>query len=164
VTVNYTTQLAGDVSSTVFQTATTQTVAFGDGYTDPTLVPTGMQETYSVFNPYTADTGVSFYYQFFFLFSDGTTVTGPLSTLAAYHRADVHPQDIPDVLTKINSNAAFRFYSVKIVSAQFAIPVPTGGIIAQMTRVQNTWHQSVTSGPGLDARLPVLFMNNPEFG
>jgi cyclophilin family peptidyl-prolyl cis-trans isomerase len=164
VTVNYTSQAAGDVMTTVFQVATTGTVAFADGYTDPTLAPSGQQETYSIFNPYREAANVSFFYQYFFQFSDGTSILSPLSSLLPWRRADMHPRDIPDVLAKINSNAAFRFYSVKLITAQFGVPVPTGGVIAQMTRTHNTWGQTVTSTPSLDSRLPVLFMNNPEFG
>jgi hypothetical protein len=67
------------------------------------------------------------------------------------------------VIDKINSNASFRFYSVEVITAQFNLGI-VGGVVAQMTRVQSGLQQSVTSTPGLDARLPVLAMNHPEFG
>ena len=66
-------------------------------------------------------------------------------------------------MTKINSNAAFRFYSIEVVTVQFTFPTPVGGVVAQMTRLHNTWGQAMTTGPSMDPRLPVLFMENPEF-
>ncbi|MEX2218961.1 MAG: peptidylprolyl isomerase [Phycisphaerales bacterium] len=161
VAVQYTSQVAGDTMSTPFQNSATRTVAFGDGYTDPTIAGTGMQETISVFNPYNRE--VSFFYQLIFHFSDGATVFGPLSSLAAWGRADFRPQDIPAVLAKINAAPAFRFYSVEVASVQFTLPLVNGGVVAQITRVQNSWQQNETSMAGLDARLPVTFLNHPEY-
>lgn len=166
-TVNYTMVAAGDVMSTPFQTTTSRTVGWGDGFTDPTLVPSGMQETISVFNPYALDVG--YIYDLAFHFSDGSTIMAAAPnppgffTLQPLKRRDHRPQDYPHILAKINSNPAFRFYSVEVISAQFTFPVPQGGVVAQMTRFHNTWGQSSTSIPGLDARLPLVFLDHPEF-
>lgn len=164
VSVAYTSTSDGDSMSTAFQTTTSRTVGFGDGFIDPTLIPSGMQETISVFNPYATD--VNFIYDLAFHFSDGTTIMAQAPsafTLGARARRDHHAQDFPSVLAKINSNPAFRFYSVEVITTQFTVPIPVGGVVAQMTRFQNTWGQSMTTLPGLDARLPLLFLNNAEF-
>jgi hypothetical protein len=173
VAATYRTEEAGDIMSTVFQNAVTRTAVFGDGFSDPTA-GAGMQETYSIFNPYSTDSGVSSIYSVLFHFSDGTTLwwnhQAPLPpSLGPWERVDIRPQDA-EVVTgqamtvweKINSAPQFRFYSVEIVSAQLN-PGIVGGIVAQRTRLQNNVGQSITSVAGLDARLPVLYLNNPEF-
>jgi cyclophilin family peptidyl-prolyl cis-trans isomerase len=179
VTATYRTEEAGDISATVFQTAVTRTAVFADGYTDPTIVGSGMQETYSVFNPYSDQSSVfGFNYQVLFHFSDGTSLfwknvasLDPWNSGTGTPRIDIRPQDsaaVPGqtgtVWDKINSAPAFRFYSVEIIAAPFSLdPSVIGGIVAQRTRLQNSWGQAVTSVAGLDSRLPVLYMNNPEF-
>jgi len=163
-TVSYASVAEGDVMATAFQTTTSRTVGFGDGFIDPTLIPAGMSETISVFNPYA--TNVGFIYDLAFHFTDGTTILAAAPSffsLAARARRDHRAQDFPAVMSKINSNPAFRFYSVEVISAQFTFPAPVGGVVAQITRFHNTWGQSSTSIPGLDARLPFLFLDNPEF-
>ncbi len=168
VTAGFSSELAGDSISTSFMTMTTRTVVFADGYTDPTLTANQESEVISVFNPYA--TNVSFLYDLNFHFSDGTTILaaatgGPpgFFSLGPRARRDHQARDFPAVMTKINSNPAFWFYSVEVISVQFTLPQPVGGVVAQLTRVHNTWGQAMTTGPGLDPRLPVLFMENPEF-
>lgn len=168
VTASFSAELAGDQMSTSFTTMTTRTVVFADGYTDPTLTAGQMSETISVFNPY--NTNVNFLYDLNFHFSDGATILaaatgGPpgFFSLNPRSRADHHARDFAAVMAKINSNPAFRFYSVEVISVQFTFPQPLGGVVAQLTRVHNTWGQNFTTGPGLDPRLPVLFMENAEF-
>jgi peptidyl-prolyl cis-trans isomerase A (cyclophilin A) len=161
VAVNYRSRLTGDEMSTPFQTNTTRDVAFADGYTNPSEVPTQMNETISVFNPY--QNNVNFLYQVFFRFSDGTILATNTLSLNPLARQDINPQSLPAVLAKINSNPAFRFYSIQIKTAQFSLPIVTGGVVAQITRRHNVWGQSYTSIPSLDARLPVLPLSHPEF-
>lgn len=162
VAATYTERRDGDTMSTPFTTVSTRTVHFADGYSDPTQVPAGMQETISVFNPYSGS--VIFNYQLLFHFSDGTTVFGPASVqgLGANQRRDHRPQDIPAVWNKITSNVAFRFYSVEVISAPFGFPSVTGAVVAQMTRVHTAWGQTLTSLGGLDPRLAVVYMNAAE--
>ncbi|MFN0131915.1 MAG: peptidylprolyl isomerase [Phycisphaerales bacterium] len=162
VAATYTQRRDGDTMSTPFTTVSTRSVNFADGYSDPTLVPAGMQETISVFNPYSGS--VIFSYQLLFRFSDGTTIFGPagIQSLGANLRRDHRPQDIPAVWNKITSNTAFRFYSVEVISAPFGFPSVTGAVVAQMTRVHTTWGQTLTSLGGLDPRLAAVYMNAPE--
>lgn len=172
VTANYTAKVAGDTMQTIFQTAATSTVVLADGYTDPTIVGSGEQETISVFNPYiNVPAANSFFFQLLFHFSDGTIFYGPLTGVGSWHRVDTRIQDVIEPTTNrhlidvINSNAAYRFYSVEVISAQLTLPIPSGGVVAQITRLQNTWGQSVTSTAGLDARAPVTFLSNAsEYG
>lgn len=169
ITVTYTSKQGNDEMTTVFQNWTTRTVVFADGFYDPT-VP-GTQETVSIFNPYSSGAGVAFFYQVLFHFGDGTTLWwGPVAGLNAWTRVDLRPQDSVavtgqalKVIDKINADPQFRFYSVEVITAQFT-PGITGGVVAQLTRVQGSLNQSLTTTPGLDARLTVLALNHPEFG
>ncbi len=161
VAVNFRSRVAGDEISTPFQTQTTRDVAFSDGYTNPSEVPTSMNETISVFNPYANN--VNFLYQVFFRFADGTILATDTLSLNPLRRQDINPQSIPAVLNKINSNPAHRFYSVQIKTAQFSLPLVNGGVVASLTRAHNAWGQAFTTIPSLDARLPVLFLSHPEF-
>ena len=162
--VTYRAEMNGDEMATPFQTITTRSVSFADGYLDPALIPNGMQETISVFNPYASN--VNFLYDLYFTFADGTRLPAAapgVFSLGSHERADHRPQDFANILAKINSNPAFRFYSVEVVSTQFTLPQPVGGVIAQLTRVHNTWGQNLTTIPNLDPRLVVMFLDNPEF-
>ena len=164
VAVTYRAEMNGDEMATPFQTITTRSVSFADGYLDPALIPNGMQETISVFNPYASN--VNFLYDLYFTFADGTRLPAAapgVFSLGSHERADHRPQDFANILAKINSNPAFRFYSVEVVSTQFTLPQPVGGVIAQLTRVHNTWGQNLTTIPNLDPRLVVMFLDNPEF-
>ena len=75
---------------------------------------------------------------------------------------DHHATDFPAVMAKINSGPGFRFYSVEVVSSAF-LPGFTNSVMAQMTRIHNTWGQSLTSIPALDPTLPLLFADDPQF-
>ncbi len=166
VSVSYRSKIAGDEVSTPFQINSNATALFADGYTDPTLVGSnGMSETISVFNPY-ANAGVSFFYQLLFQFSDGTQLFAPQSSvlsLGALQRADLKAASFPHILNKISSDPSFRFYSIQVISAAFTIPVPIGGVVAQLTRIHNTWGQSLTTLSSIDPTKPVVYFDNPEF-
>jgi len=171
ITASYEAEVAGDTMSTSFTTMTTGKVAFADGYTDPTLSASQMSETISVLNPFATDVG--FRYDLAFHFSDGTVILGHGGagfTLAARHRADHSARDFSAVMAKINSNPAFLFYSVEIISVPFTFPTPIPAVVAQITRIHNTWGQAYTSGPSLDSgpvdasgNGTVVFMENPQF-
>jgi cyclophilin family peptidyl-prolyl cis-trans isomerase len=165
VAVNYRTELAGDSAATPFQVQTGRRMAFGDGYTDPST-PENMREYISIFNPF-ANTGVTFLYQLFFYFADGTTIIVPSSvaSLAAHRRVDLRATDFPAVMTKINSNPAFRFYSVEVVTTAFGggVPPTIGGVVAQMTRWHTAWGQSMTSLGTPDVRENLFWLDNAAF-
>src|SRR5204863_7127255 len=139
IAVSYSAKAAGDQMATTFQTTTAGTVAFGDGFTDPTLNATQFSETISVFNPFAS---ANIIYDLKFHFTDGTVIFAAAQTppgffsLGARHRADHHATDFPAVMTKINSGPGFRFYSVEVVSSAFQ-PGLTNSVIAQMTRLHN---------------------------
>jgi cyclophilin family peptidyl-prolyl cis-trans isomerase len=160
--VSYRSKVAGDEMATSFQTQATRNAFFADGYINPAEVPASMQETISVFNPYA--NSVPFLFQLYFHFSDGSVVLSNTLSLAANRRQDINPLSIAAVATKINSNAAFRFYSLEVRSVQFT-PDPTvqGAVVAQMTRVHTNLGQSFTTNPGLDPTLPVVPLSSPEF-
>jgi cyclophilin family peptidyl-prolyl cis-trans isomerase len=165
VSVSYRARVGGDEMSTPFQTMATRTMVFADGYTDPTLTANQQDEIISIFNPY-ARAQVSFFYQMVYHFSDGSMVFAPFSApggLGALERVDLKTRDFPEVMTKISSNPAFRFYSIEVISVQFVIPLINGGVVTQLTRLHNTWSQNLTTTGGLDPRQVVLFMNHPEF-
>lgn len=166
VSVNYRSKVAGDEMSTPFQINATNTLLFPDGYTDPTLTGSGgMSETISIFNPY-ADPTVGFFYQLIFQFSDGTQLFVPPATvpqLLPFGRVDIKASNFTHIMNKINSNPAFRFYSIQVVTAAFRDPVPIGGAVAQLTRIHNTWGQSLTTTPALDPSKAVVYLDNPEF-
>jgi cyclophilin family peptidyl-prolyl cis-trans isomerase len=164
VSVHYRSKIAGDEVSTPFQINSTNTVLFADGYTDPTLIGSnGMSETISIFNPYA--NGINMFYQLLFQFSDGTQIFAPdsVASLQSLRRVDVRASQFPNVLSKISSDPAFRFYSVQVITAAFNIPVPIGGVVAQMTRIHNTWGQSLTTIPSNDPGRQVVYFDNPEF-
>ncbi|MBX3376748.1 MAG: peptidylprolyl isomerase [Phycisphaeraceae bacterium] len=164
VSVHYRSKIAGDEVSTPFQINSTNTVLFADGYTDPTLIGSnGMSETISIFNPYAG--GINMFYQLLFQFSDGTQIFAPdsVASLQSLRRVDVRASQFPTVLSKINSDPAFRFYSVQVITAAFNIPVPIGGVVAQMTRIHNTWGQSLTTIPSNDPGRQVVYFDHPEF-
>jgi len=166
VSVSYYSKVAGDEMSTPFQINGTPTVMFADGFTDPNLVGSnGMSETISIFNPY-ANAGVTFVYDILFQFSDGTQLFAAapgIFSLGALQRRDHRAANIPAVLAKINSDPAFRFYSVQVITAAFGTPVPIGGVVAQLTRLHNTWGQSLTTIPSLDPSHAVVYLDNVEF-
>lgn len=165
VTASYISTEGGDMLTTAFQTTTSRSVSFGDGYTDPTQPP-NMTETISVVNPYADVTGVSFFYQLVFYFNDGQPpiFAGGVQTLGPHQRRDHKAVDFAPVLSRINANPANRFYSVQVVSAQFSpTSTPAGGVVAQITRIQNALGQAYTSTPALDPTLPFLFLSDPEF-
>ena len=125
----------------------------------------GMSETISVFNPY-ASQNISFFYQFIFHFSDNTRIFAPdpqVLSLAPLQRRDHKATDFSTVLAKINSNAAFRNYSIELIAVPFGIPVPVGGVVAQLTRIQSTLGESFTSIPSFDPSKTVMYLDNPEF-
>jgi cyclophilin family peptidyl-prolyl cis-trans isomerase len=171
VTASFEAEIAGDSMSTPFMTMTTGRVNFADGYTDPTLTAAQESETISVFNPFNTDVG--FKYDVLFHFSDGSTIYasgGPGFSLAARHRSDRQARDFSAVMAKINSNAAFRFYSVEVISTVFTLPIPTTAVVAQLTRLHNTWGQSMTTLPGLwsgsvgaSGDGNVVFLDNAQF-
>lgn len=164
VSVHYRSKIAGDEVSTPFQINSTNTVLFADGFTDPTLIGSnGMSETISIFNPYGG--GLNMFYQLLFQFSDGTQIFAPdtVASLQSLRRVDVRASQFTNVLNKINSDPAFRFYSVQVITAVFNIPVPVGGVVAQMTRIHNTWGQSLTTIPSNDPGRQVVYFDNPEF-
>lgn len=165
VAVAYRAEVNGDAMSTPFQTLASSTMIFADGFTDPATVGTGMQETISVFNPYANANVIGFSYQLLFHFSDGTTVFAPatVQSLASRRRRDHRIQDMPDVMAKINSGAAFHTYSIEVVSAAFAVPAVNGGVIAQLTRTQSSSGESLTTIGSLDPRVAVTYLDNPEF-
>jgi cyclophilin family peptidyl-prolyl cis-trans isomerase len=163
VAARYISRQAGDEMSMAFQTAATRTMAFADGYTDPTIVGSGgMRETISVFNPYT-DSGVLFFYQLFFQFSDGSLVLAPLQGLSAGARRDHRAYDIDAVKAKIDSDPAFQFYSVQVISSQLVVPLVNGAVVAQITRTHNTWNQNLATLPALDPRHTISWLNEPAF-
>lgn len=173
VTVSYRADFANDMMTTPFQTLGALGVVFADGYTDPTLNSNQFSETISVFNPYSPTGSVlAFQYDLVFHFSDGTVIWASDTTghgpalgfaLGNHQRADVHASDFSRVLTKINSNPTFRFYSVEVVASPFAGQTIVGGVVAQITRLHNTWGMAMTSIPALDQSRPVVFLNNAEF-
>lgn len=165
VSVGYRSVVGGDEMSTSFQTLATRTMVLADGYMDPTLNASQHDEIISLFNPY-ARAQVSFFYQLVYHFSDGSAVFAPFSApggLAALERVDLKTRDFPEVMTKINSNPAFRFYSIEVISVQFVIPLINGGVVAQLTRLHNTWSQNLTTTATLDPRQVVLPLDHPEF-
>jgi cyclophilin family peptidyl-prolyl cis-trans isomerase len=163
VAARFTSRQGGDEMSLAFQTASTRTMAFADGFTDPTIVGTGgMRETISVFNPY-VETNVLFFYQLVFQFSDGSLIWAPLQGLSASARRDHVAYDIPDVKAKIDSNPAFRFYSVQVISSQLVTPLVNGAVVAQLTRTHNTWNQNLATLPALDPRMTISWLNEPDF-
>jgi cyclophilin family peptidyl-prolyl cis-trans isomerase len=165
VTASYSAEFDGDEMSTPFQTMATKTVMFADGYTDPTLTSAQQDEVISVFNPY-ARQQVSFFYQLLYHFPNGDTVYAPFGGplgLGPRQRADHFTRDFPEVMAKINSNPAFRFYSVEVISVELVLPIVNGGVVAQLTQMHTSWNQNMTTGPGLDPRVPVTFLDNPEY-
>lgn len=162
VSASYKSEIAGDQVSTPFQINATNDVLFADGFTDPVLAGSnGMRETISIFNPYASP--ITFIYQLLFHFSDGSQIYAPsvIQTLGPLSRRDHKALDFADVSTKINSDPAFYHYSVEVIAAPFA-PV-VGGVIAQLTRVQNTIGQAMTTIPALDPSDQVVYMDSPEF-
>jgi cyclophilin family peptidyl-prolyl cis-trans isomerase len=170
ITVAYSAEVAGDSMATPFQTTTSRNVDFADGYSDPTLAAGQFSETISIFNPYATEVG--FRFDILFHFADGTIKyasdpgnggPAPGFGLGAHRRADYHATQFPTVLAKINANPANRFYSIEIESINLSPGTFNGGVVAQVTRVHNTWGQSLTSIPALDPTLPLSFLDAAEF-
>jgi peptidyl-prolyl cis-trans isomerase A (cyclophilin A) len=162
VAATYTAFAGFDLLSTVFVTATTGTVMIGDGFFNPTL-PTGtIGEAISLFNPFSRS-GAAEFYQLLFRFSDGTQIAYPSGiggTLQPHQRTDVRVVDIPDVMAKINSDPQFRYYSIKVISANQSQSVTADAIIANYTRIWNNFGQSLVSIASLSPELPVVFTND----
>lgn len=165
VTVDYTTQHAGDTLSTSFMVASNGVHYFGDGFIDPALAGTSYAEIISVFNPYT-DSRVTFSFGLKFLFSDGSVVNVPGSTLAPLGRADIRPQLLPSVMSKVNSGPQFRFYSVVVGTTQLVNGNRFDGAgVSQLTRIhsQASWRQTLTTLPMIDPNKAVIYMDAPQF-
>jgi cyclophilin family peptidyl-prolyl cis-trans isomerase len=163
VSASYRSKIAGDEVSTPFQIVSNGTPTFADGYTDPTLLASnGMSETISIFNPYASN--IFFVTQLIFQFSDGTQIFAPtnIATLNPLQRVDYRAADFSNVMTKINSNPSFRFYSIQVASAAFD-PNVIGGVAVSLTRIHNTWGQSLTTLPSLDPGRAVVYFDHPEF-
>jgi cyclophilin family peptidyl-prolyl cis-trans isomerase len=165
IAVNYRTKIAGDTASTPFQTQTSSTMAFADGFTDPNAGAD--QETISIFNPYSR-ANVTFLYEIRFHFFDGDTVFipggGNVNSIESHHRIDIRATQFPAVMNKINANPANRMYSVEIVTSAVGFnPIPIGGVVVQMTRVHSNWGMAMTSIGGTDVRLPMQWLNSPDF-
>lgn len=170
VTVSYRADVAGDFMTTPFQTLASEKLVFADGYTDPTLNANQFNETISIYNPYGGST--SLFFDLIFHFSDTSNAqnNGPMyayggagTALGSHQRIDLHASDFAAIATKINSNPAFRFYSVEVVGFPFTGQQVTGGIVAQITRTHNTWGMNMTSIPALNPDQPLVFLNAAEF-
>lgn len=165
VTVNYLSSHAGDWLSTPFTIASTATMHFSDGFMDVPNAGTTYSELISIFNPY-SNAGVTFNYEVRFRFSDGSQVVGALGTLDPHGRLDVRANLLPNVLNKINASPAFRFYSITVATVAVTAQGHVDGAgVAQITRVHamSSWQESMTSGPTLDERQTVIYMNAPQF-
>lgn len=163
VAAQYISRHNGDEKAATFQTFASRTIAFADGYTDPILHESGgMRETISVFNPY-RDAGILYSYQLIFQFSDGTLVWSSVQFLNANSRRDHVAYQIEGVRNKVDSGPQFHFYSVQIVSAQFAIPPVHGAAVATLTRNHNTWGQNMAALPAYHNAMSIIWLNDPEF-
>jgi cyclophilin family peptidyl-prolyl cis-trans isomerase len=165
VTVDYTQKFAGDTMATSFTIASNSIMYFGDGFLDPAAAGVTYSEVISIFNPYT-DSRVIFNFGIRFRFNDGSVISVSGPQLGPLQRYDVRPQDLPQVMTKINSGPQFRFYSVVVGTSQFVNGNQFNGAgVAQITRVhaQSSWRQTMTSEPMIDPTLPVIYMDAPQF-
>ncbi len=167
VSAQWTLEQNGDTMTTPFATYSTQRLYFAGGFMDPTRAGTTHFETVSILNPY-ASVGhnVAFTYNVKFHFSDGTVLQGPLGPLNPLARKDFRADQIPAVLAKINSNAAFRFYSISIVTTQTdGGGAFTGAAVAQLTRIQSdpAWRQTSTTQAGLYTAQVPIFLDHPSF-
>lgn len=134
----------GDTVSTPFSGLLTPEAYFADGFLNPSLTGAdAMDETVSLFNPFTrAD--ATLFYNVFYQFSDGTVITIPtggsgVGTLAPRARVDIRTQNLSTVVAKINSGAQFRNYSIRVVSVAFSPAfsepgMPSGLIVASIAR------------------------------
>ncbi len=164
VSVTYLSKHVGDTHSTGFTTVSNAQLLFGDGFMDAGLAGTTYSEIISVFNPY-ARPDVTFAYRVIFRFSDGATIQGAAGVLGPNGRADVRPHLIPEVLAKVNSSPAFKFYSISVETLHNGAAGPfLGAAVAQLTRIhaQASWRQTMTSQPTLAAGAPIFFMSDPS--
>jgi cyclophilin family peptidyl-prolyl cis-trans isomerase len=166
VAATYVARYGFDEMTTPFQTYTTQRVAFADGFTETAAVGTSMREVISIFNPFNAEAGLLWFkYDLLFRFGDGTQIlvggNNPFD-LAPHQRRDHSAWDFPAVRAKIQSNAAFQFYSVTVLSSAASIPPVPGAVVAQLTRMQDNWRQNMTTGPSLDTAA-VAWLNTSRY-
>ncbi len=162
VAATYTANAGFDQMSTVFVTATTGTVFIGDGFYNPAQPAGTIGEAISLFNPFGRADGAQFV-QLLFRFSDGTQIAYPSGiggVLQPHQRTDIRVVDIPAVMTKINSDPQFRYYSIKVISASQSVNVTADAIIANYTRIWNNYGQALLSIASLSPELPVVFTND----
>jgi cyclophilin family peptidyl-prolyl cis-trans isomerase len=151
-----------DVMSTPFQTVGTQEVSFADGFYNPTLPSNnGIDEVVTVFNPYFG-ASKQITYNLIYRFGDGTAIRAfqtdvPLEPQSAN---DLRVTDFPAVLSKIQSNAAFRFYSIEVVSAPLFSTTEPAVVSASLTRVWNNLGYAMITQGQMNPSRNVLFMNS----
>lgn len=134
VSLSYTSIDGGDTVTTSFQVATTDTVYFGGGFTDPA---TAGSETLSIFNPF-SDSNVVFTYRVRFHFTQGgldEIVSLPAATLGAGQRVDLKIRDLVEVMQRIGEGGTDRRYSISVESVATRNDDPiTSAVFAQLTR------------------------------
>ena len=94
----------------------------------------------AIYNPFAASAGVTFRYQLEFGFTDGTTVTTGLQTLASLGRANISVSGsalLGDVRAKIAQNPnQFQRYTITVLAFDTSTPTPTGvPVLAQLVRL-----------------------------
>jgi len=107
-----------DGAATMFRTNHASGITFAGEY-NPSLGNTGFREIISLFNPFNEQVGFSIAYRF----SDGTQIQASTgSAIVARGRAQFDTLSFANVVSKINSGAEFRNYTILVSGSS---PRPT---------------------------------------
>ncbi len=161
-TLAYRASRGGDDYATPAAVIGSQRQYFPDAFFNPSSAPGSYSEIYSLYNPYT-NPNITMNMAAFAHFSDGTVIAaGALGNMGPLKRIDFAPALIPAVAAKINSNPAFRNFSVSIWTGTKLNGVPfLGAAVAQQTRFNGASGGSTTLGANSSV-FPIFQMSGPN--
>jgi len=165
VSAAYSSVVNGDNVATAFQTYSSQTAYFADGFTDPTS--TNNSETISLYNPFTSNTTMTYRLKFHFVNNAGAEVILPSAgegTIAGGKRKEINVRSLSEVLAKIQSSTNFRHYSITVeTSFMRGTTAVDGAVFAQLNRFDSGTGNTITTGPTWNTASPAFFITNTAF-
>jgi cyclophilin family peptidyl-prolyl cis-trans isomerase len=158
--------IGGNTTTTAFQTYSSQSVYFADGFTDPSV--TTNNETISLVNPFrTAGFTMNYTIKFNFVNAAGGNVVIPAAgtgMLAANQMVTIRTRDLTEVMAKIQAGTQFRHYSISIETTFSHNGTPVdGAVFAQLQRTDTAGGNTITTGPSFATTGPAFFFTDPTF-
>ena len=156
----------GNTLTSAFQTYSSQNVYFADGFTDPSN--TNNNETLSLANPFRT-VGITMSYTIKFHFDNGAgdeviVPAGGTGTLEPNHVVNIRTRDLSEVLARIQSGTQFRHYSISIETTFSRAHMPLdGAVFAQLTRIDTSTGNTLTTGPSFASTGPAFLYTDPQF-